>query len=339
MRLRVLHLLPSVGTGGAEAVAETLHGLGLAAGADSRIHPRLSEAERAPWSAWMKWSLSAPGGPWVLHAHLPWPDRLGAALIAARGRPMVVTFHLLPRGAWPRDRVLKLDARRVIALAASRPHTRWIALSRNDFEALSALGLSVEVVRNAPPAPAPARRPVEWPAGSLRLASVGRLDLQKGFDLMLDALAPLASLPWHWCVAGDGPERESLAERRDRLGLRERVSLLGRRPAGELFARAELLLAPSRSEGMPLVPLEAIEAGVPVLASQIAPHEELFAGVADSLLEREPSRWTETLARWLGDSDARDALRLAQRRLLGEDPRARLWRDYAALYQRAAEER
>ncbi|MEZ4392609.1 MAG: glycosyltransferase [Polyangiales bacterium] len=152
-------------------------------------------------------------------------------------------------------------------------------------------------------------------------------------------MSTLRKLPWHWVIAGDGPERGALAARRDRLGLSDRVTLLGRRPARDVFARAELLLAPSRSEGMPLVPLEAMEAGVPVLASPIAPHQELLGEAPGSLLHRSQDRWPEDLARWFRDADARDALRLAQRALLGDDPRARLWRDYAALYARVAEER
>lgn len=337
--MRVTHILPSVGTGGAEAVAATLHELGVAAGVDSALRPRLDHEGRAPWSAWLRWALGARAERGVVHAHLPWPDRLGAALLAARGRPLVVTFHLLPRGGWPRDRLLGLDARRVLRLASSRPGTRWIALSRNDLAVLAGLGVRAEIVRNAPPAPAPPDDPVVFPEGALRLASVGRLDPQKGFDQMLDALATLREIPWHWAIAGDGPERDALAAQRDRLGLNDRVTLLGRRPASDLLARAQLLLAPSRSEGMPLVPLEAIEAGVPVLASPIAPHEELLGEAPGSLLDAAPARWTDDLARIFRDAGARDALRLAQRALLGDDPRARLWRDYAALYARVAEER
>lgn len=337
--MRVTHILPSVGTGGAEAVAATLHELGVARGIDSVLHPRLAHEGRAPWSAWLRWALGVRPEGRVIHAHLPWPDRLGAALVAARGRPLVVTLHLLPRGAWPRDRLLGLDARRVLRLASQRPATRWIALSRNDVAVLADLGVRAEIVRNAPPAPTPSSDPVVFPEGSLRLASVGRLDPQKGFDQMLDALASLREIPWHWAIAGDGPERDSLAARRDRLGLSDRVTLLGRRPARDVFARAELLLAPSRSEGMPLVPLEAMEAGVPVLASPIAPHSELLGEARGSLLDVAHARWPDDLARMFRDADARDALRLAQRALLGDDPRARLWRDYAALYARVAEER
>ncbi|MEZ4392610.1 MAG: glycosyltransferase [Polyangiales bacterium] len=193
--MRVTHLLPSVGTGGAEAVAATLHELGVARGVDSALHPRLAHEGRAPWSAWLRWSLDVRAEGRVVHAHLPWPDRLGAALLAARGRPLVVTFHLLPRGDWPRDRLLGLDARRVLRLAASRPGTRWIALSRNDVAALAEHGVRAEVVRNAPPAPTPSDDPVVFPEGALRVASVGRLDPQKGFDQMLDSAVDPAKAP------------------------------------------------------------------------------------------------------------------------------------------------
>lgn len=338
---RVLHLLPSVGSGGTEVVAATLDALARAHGTVSSMHPRLPQEGRAPWHAWARWAVTAPRARAVVHAHLPWPDRLGPALLAAGARPMVVTFHLLPEGdAWPRDRLLGLDARAVIRLAARRPRTAWVALSHRDAARLRALGIDPVVVRNAPPAPATTTSPVAFPDGVLRLASVGRLDPQKGFDVMLDALAhpSLRDGAWRWAIAGDGPARESIAAQRDRLGLGGRVTLLGRRPAADLLARADVLLAPSRAEGMPLAPMEAMEAGVLVVASRIAPHLELL-GDSPALLPEDRARWPERLAALFADVSARDALRLAQRAVLGDDPRANLWRAYASLYRAVSEPR
>lgn len=340
--MRLLHLLPSVGQGGTEAVAETLDALARARGVRSSIHPRLAESGSAPWRAWMRWALAAPREDAVVHAHLPWPDRIGPALVAARRRPMVATFHLLPHGEdWPTDRLARIDARAMIRLAARRPRTRWVALSQHDAARLRALGMEAVVVRNAPPAPTPATAPVAFPEGLARLVSVGRLDPQKGFDRMLDALAhpEVRARPWRWVIAGDGPAREALVAQRDRLGLTDRVEFAGRRPVADALARADLLLAPSRAEGMPLVPLEAIEAGVAVLASRIAPHEELLSCAPGSLLDTDPARWPARVAALLDDVSARDALRLAQREVLGDDPRAALWRAYEALYRAVAEAR
>lgn len=333
------HLLPSVGDGGAERVAAMLHTLAQAHGVPSVVHPRLREDLRAPWTSWVRWALRAPREPEVLHAHLPWPDRLGAALLAARGRPLVVTFHLLPEGDWPRDRLLKAPSPTVLRAVAGRPRTRWVALSQRDRADLHTCGIAAEIIRNAPPPPDAFDAPVRFPDGVVRLASVGRLHPQKGFDLMLYALAPLRHLPWHWCVAGDGEYRETLVAQRDRLGLGDRVTFLGRVPASALLASADLFLSPSRAEGMPLAPMEAVEAGVPVIASDIPAHVELFADAPESVLDDPPAWWGPRLEALMTDEAARAQLHAAQRAALGDDPRERLWRAYDALYRAVLEDR
>lgn len=334
--MNLVHLVPSLHVGGTEAVAAMLDELATRHGHRSRIDlpfdRGLPPPRVLPFHRWLRWALRSRDAD-LFHAHLPWPDRLGPALLAARGRPLVVTFHLLPRpdASWPADRLTRLDARTMIRLAAARPRTRWIALSHADAERLRAVGLTAQVIRNAPPPPRPAVAPFVWPDGVVALASVGRLDPQKGFDRMLRALAPIAHRPWHWAIAGDGPDRDALLSLRDALGLRDKVTLAGPRPPMDLFTGARWLLAPSRSEGMPLVPLEAMEAQLPVLASDIGAHRELFAAAPASLLPADDARWSEALET-LFDETARAALTEAQRSVLGGDPRERYWRETAMCY-------
>lgn len=339
--MNLVHLVPSVGLGGTEGVAAMLDALaaqhGHRSAMDLPFDLSLPPPRALSRTAWVRWALR-PRDADVFHAHLPWPDRLGAALLAARGRPLVVTFHLLPReGAdWPRDRLAGLDARTVIRLAAARGHTRWIALSRHDAARLAALGLRVQVIRNAPPPPRPAERPFGWPAGTVGLASVGRLDPQKGFDRMLRALSQpgLAERRWHWAIAGDGPARAGLTALRDELGLRDKVTFAGVRVPMDVLTGAAWVLAPSRSEGMPLAPLEAMEAGVPVLASDIGAHRELFADAPGSLLPADDERWAAALA-VVFDEGARASVRAAQRAALGDDPREGYWRQTLMCYDAA----
>ncbi len=339
--MKIVHLVPSVDLGGTEGVAAMLDALATQHGHHSSVDlpfdRALSPPRAMPFARWAAWALR-PRTADVFHAHLAWPDRLGAALLAARGRPLVVTFHLLPRedAPWPRDRIAGLDARTLMRLAAPRARTRWIALSHHDAARLGALGLRAQVIRNAPPPPRPATQPFAWPAATVALASVGRLDAQKGFDRMLRALAhpDLAARPWHWAIAGDGPARASLAALRDDLGLQAKVTFAGVRVPMDVFTDAAWALAPSRSEGMPLVPLEAIEAGVPVLASDIGAHRELFASTPGSLLPADEARWPDALAS-LFDDALRAALTTAQRAVLGVDPRERYWRQTAMCYDAA----
>ena len=74
-------------------------------------------------------------------------------------------------------------------------------------------------------------------------------------------------------VAGDGEHREALVARTAALGLSPAVAFLGRADAGRvqaLLAGARALVVPSTYEGMPLVVLEAMAAGVPVVASRVS---------------------------------------------------------------------
>jgi glycosyltransferase involved in cell wall biosynthesis len=345
----VLQLAASAAWGGAEQVADTLRAEAERAGWRARLELPFTPGER--WRdatprdiAWWPWALRRREPVDVVHAHLPWPDRLGAALVAARGRPLVVTFQLLPMaGGWPRDRCFALPAARVLRAAGRwRKRVRWVALSRADAKTLGAmLDAPVTVVRNAPPAPPPSTERLDWPAGQMRVLSVGRLETQKGFDRMLRALAApeVKALAWHWNVIGEGSERAALTALVRSLGLEGRVSLVGARPGVDGLRDAELLLAPSRFEGMPLVPLEAAEAGVPVVASTIDPHEELYERVPETLLPRDEREWPAALARWLGEGAHRRRVGEAQRAVIGADPRGKWFADYEALYRAVMAER
>ncbi len=126
----------------------------------------------------------------------------------------------------------------------------------------------------------------ERPWSPPRLLSVGRVVYQKGLDLALHALAGLKELEWEWYIAGDGPYRATLEALVREQGLQERVHFLGwlERPALiEWYHRANLFLFPSRHEGMPNAVLEAMAAGLPVVATRIAGSEEL---VLDGLTGR-----------------------------------------------------
>jgi len=101
---------------------------------------------------------------------------------------------------------------------------------------------------------------------------VGKLTVQKGPDVFLRAAAEVAkNLPdVHFVIVGDGPLREELRITAGKLGLAQRVHFLG--PRGDiepLLASFSVLVSSSRWEGMPTVILEAMAAGVPVVATDI----------------------------------------------------------------------
>ncbi|EAV45826.1 putative glycosyltransferase protein [Stappia aggregata IAM 12614] len=136
------------------------------------------------------------------------------------------------------------------------------------------------------------------PDGS-RLVAVGRLDHQKGFDLLIGAMSlvrekqPDARLT----IYGEGAARACLEAQRDRLGLRDVVSLPGKstRP-GEWIRNADILVLSSRFEGFPNVLAEAAVSGLPVVAFDCpyGPRELILDG-ENGLLVRDGD--VEALAR------------------------------------------
>lgn len=111
------------------------------------------------------------------------------------------------------------------------------------------------------------------------LCFVGRLDRQKGLDVLLDALAILRSrgTAFTACLAGDGPDRQQLVEQARRLGLEESVSFAGlRQDPAAVYRQASIFVLPSRNEGLPLALLEAMASGLGVVATGVGGVPELL---------------------------------------------------------------
>ena len=156
-----------------------------------------------------------------------------------------------------------------------------IAMSRLQADALERLGARVRVVHNAVvplAAPAGAAERTGLEAGIARLprpraAVIGRLSPEKGVDVLLAACAELRSHdapPFSMLVVGDGPEREALHAQARALGIADTVSFLGDvRAMDVVYANADLVVIPSRSEGLPNVLLEALAADIPIVATRV----------------------------------------------------------------------
>jgi glycosyltransferase involved in cell wall biosynthesis len=166
--------------------------------------------------------------------------------------------------------------------------------------------------RATPDAGGPA---LQRPHAPLALA-LGRLHPNKGFDLLLDALATTDEL--HLWIAGEGPLREDLARQADRLGLGGRVRFLGwREDVPALMRTADFLVCPSRHEPLGNVVIEAWAAGLPVIATASDGPAALIHDGSSGLLvplPEEPGGGAEALAaamqQFAGDAALR--ARLAQ---------------------------
>ena len=138
-----------------------------------------------------------------------------------------------------------------------------------------------------------------WPAipWRLRLAWAGRLADGKGLELLLDALALLvgAEAEGHrteLVLIGDGPARAALEARAERLGIADRIHWLGyiadRAVYMDALASCDLFVFPSPAEGFPKVILDAMAAGLPVVATPSGELAELArAGIVVAM---EPDR-------------------------------------------------
>ncbi len=109
------------------------------------------------------------------------------------------------------------------------------------------------------------------------IGSVGRLDRQKGYDILFAALAKLERPDWHLVLIGAGSEERALKEQMISLGLSKQVHFTGyRRDVPRLLRALDLYVQPSRYEGMPNALMEAMAAGCPVIASDVDGNCELI---------------------------------------------------------------
>ena len=110
-----------------------------------------------------------------------------------------------------------------------------------------------------------------WQPGQpIRIGSLGRLHRVKGYDVLVEALALVGSpTPYEMVIAGDGAERDALEARARALGIGTlRFAGYAAEPAAFLTS-CHLYVQPSRSEGLCVAAHEAMQAGLPVIASAV----------------------------------------------------------------------
>ena len=100
---------------------------------------------------------------------------------------------------------------------------------------------------------------------------VARFGAQKDHPTLLRALAGLLDQPWEIDLIGDGEHMAQTQVLAGELGLANRMNFLGqRRDVDELLARAQVSILATNWEGFPLSILEAMRAGLPVVATEVA---------------------------------------------------------------------
>jgi glycosyltransferase involved in cell wall biosynthesis len=147
-------------------------------------------------------------------------------------------------------------------------------------------------------------------AEGTRIVAAGRLVEAKGFDILIDAAGRLRrrGLNFELAIFGEGPLRGVLSGRIGELGLAEHATLPGHADAPErIFEDATLCVVPSRREGFGNVVVEAMAAGVPVLAAACAgPAALIDHGRNGFLVEpRAPEALAASIAALLADPERR----------------------------------
>jgi len=326
-RLRIAFLISALPAGGAERVAVTLCNTWSRNGHEVSLltylrpdepshYPIDAEVTYYPLSAMAK-SRSLPGRAinligrvWrirrclrmlradVLVCFMTEVNVVGVVAAAGSGLPVVISERIHP-GSHPVGRVLAWCRAKIY------PHADMIVVQTADIAQWyrEVLGLDTRVIGNPVPegfAAASPRRPV--------LMAAGRLERQKGFDLLIDAFADLASeFPdWDLVIYGEGSERAALETRAAPMGARVRLpGVVPDLPAR--LCEVEIFVHPARYEGFPNALCEALAAGCCVVASDCpgATREILADGRYGVLVPTEDA----------------DALALALRRVMSDAAR------------------
>lgn len=209
-------------------------------------------------------------------------------LVAARlaGVPAVVhsehgrTFPERPRRAMAQRLMLRgTDAAFAVSAQLRADLVRELGVDRERFEVIHN-GVDVTAFCAAGPhVPSPR---------TMCIGSVGRLVPVKNYSLLLQAFARLPlSLPCRLVLVGDGSERAALSKLATELGILDRVEFAGHRDdVAQLLRAMDIFVLPSLSEGLSNTLLEAMAAGVPVIASDVGGNREIVESEDSGLLFR-----------------------------------------------------
>lgn len=240
----------------------------------------LLEMARYDWAAvQFGLKLAREWKPDAIHVHFAVPAGAAAfALSKLTGVPYLLTVHLgdVP-GAVPEktDRWFKWvypftpaiwrSAARVVAVSE---FTRGLALRRYD--------VPVDVIPNGVGMDRLPARPAY--TGTPRIIFAGRFVDQKNPGHLVQALLNLKDLAWNCAMLGDGPLLQSVREMLQDCELADRFSFPGWVSPEQVldgFARSEILVLPSRSEGLSVVGVQALGMGLALVLSQAGGNAEL----------------------------------------------------------------
>ncbi|MEU8121130.1 glycosyltransferase [Spirillospora sp. NPDC049024] len=261
----------------------------------------------------------------VVHTHSAKGGVIGRVAAARAGVPRIVhTWHGFPFNefqSWARRRTYigleRIAAKRTDAFLAIGSETVTTALrlglTTPERVRLSWPAVDVDAYAAAPGSRARARRLLDLPLGVKVVGSVGRLTFQKGPEVFAKAIARLPDDVFGLWVGG-GPMAGEMEKLTARLGIGDRMRWLGHRgDVAEVLPAFDVMAMASRWEGLPCALVEAIGAGIPLVATAVPSNQDLvLAGETGMLVPpEEPDGLATAVSALLNDPSA--AARMAER--------------------------
>lgn len=271
--------------------------------------------------------------PQVVETFTPDSNLLGLPLAWLSGVPVRIATHrarIDRRPGWyARLHGLMINSGIATILIAVSEQVRQMALKEekvqpdrvivipNGVELLPEDDHKADIVRQV-------RHELSLEADATLVLAVGRLTEQKGHSYLLQAIPDiLAAHPGTvFAFAGEGPLHDSLMEQAKELTASESVRFLGlRRDVPRLLQAADIFVLPSLWEGMSMALLEAMGAGLPVVASKVEGTAELVSDGMDGLLvpPADPDALASAIIRLLGDKELRTRLGRTARGKIAHD--------------------
>jgi glycosyltransferase involved in cell wall biosynthesis len=238
-----------------------------------------------------------------------------ARALAARRSVVALVHHPLAlEGGLTDDEVTRLAASERVALAAA---TRVIATSRTTADLLRR-DYAVPAERIDVVVPGTDRQPFTsgGDGAVVQFLSVAAIGERKGFETLVEALAPLKGLSWHLTIAGDRQRDPTTVARLDaaiaRHGLQQRIACIGAVPPerlGPLYQGADLFVLASVYEGYGMAFAEALACGLPVIGTTGGAIPEVVPPSAGRLVPpADVAALTEALRALIGDRALRQRL-------------------------------
>jgi len=359
---QVLHVVDSLEIGGLERL---VHDLAIAAGPASTgiaclssIGPfgedlrqrgfRVDLIGKHDGLAAMTWRMRSflrTTPPHILHCHNLHPFLAGACSARlAGGIPVVMTKHgvAAPEG-WLARWGYRYLLRRAHVVGVSRQIVEimsdWIGPGRRPVRYI-ANGISLDSFRGQPSRDE-ARTLLDLPARSFVLGTVSRVTQCKNHLLLVEVFSRLLRhVPdARLLVVGDGPALPLVKARVQELGLQPSVMLLGaRRDVPRILAAMDVFCLPSEVEGMPMTVLEAMAAGLPVVASKVGGIPDVVEDGRTGVLAspHAPEQFEAALETLANDPEGARAMgRSGRDRLMAQFSLERVMVAYDALYREA----